>query len=119
MGIQAEQVQGTDGIYILKIDGELDSTNFQELMKEAEKAVEAGACCLLLDMSDLRFMSSAGLAALHSLTLMMQKVQPPQEDRVKLVNPGDNIRKILDMTGFIKLYEIYEDREAALAACSM
>ncbi len=60
----------SDSVAVLGLDGELDASNYRELMTTGEELYAAGVRTLVLDMSDLEYMSSSGIVALHSLALV-------------------------------------------------
>jgi anti-anti-sigma factor len=66
-----EQVDGPVPVTIVRLDGELDASNFEALIDEVRGLYDAGTRQLLLDMTDLRFMASSGLVALHSIVRIM------------------------------------------------
>jgi len=141
MEIYQEQVQSPTHsnvqITILKLVGDLDGSNFREVIERAEQVCNAGASNLLIDLSEMRFMSSAGLATLQGVAVLMRKKELPgsndswtsldelkdkasnpgePEKRVKLFNPQPRVMKSLEMVGYDKIFEIFTDRQAALAA---
>ncbi len=141
MEIYQEQVQSPTHsnvqITILKLVGDLDGSNFKQVIEQAEQVCNAGATHLLIDLSEMRFMSSAGLATLHRVAVLMRKRElddtseswtslaelkdragsPGEpEKRVKLLNPQPRVRSTLEMVGYDKIFEIFTDRQTALAA---
>lgn len=135
MIVTLNQIEGDIPVVVMGIQGELDASGFRDVMHNAERALDEGVRYLLVDMKDLTFMSSSGLAALHSLTLMMQNVRPQEPDsgsgaspvktsearrakqkRVILLNPQPPVMKVLESTGFSEMYEIFDDQDAALAS---
>lgn len=133
MNISVSQAQGSVPVTILKLDGQLDGQNFQELISKAQELHSAGQRDFLLDLSDLNYISSAGLVALHSLALLTRGEEIPDVERgwsayrsmgrsgeagvqkhVKLLNPRTEIMSVLDMVGFSTIFEIYTDREEAV-----
>jgi anti-anti-sigma factor len=133
MNISVSQAQGSVPVTILKLDGQLDGQNFQELISKAQELHSAGQRDFLLDLSDLTYISSAGLVALHSLALLTRGEELPDVERgwtayrsmgrsgeagvqkhVKLLNPRSEIMSVLDMVGFSTVFEIYTDREEAV-----
>jgi len=138
MIVSLNQIEGDILVAVLGIQGELDASGFRDVMHHAELALNEGARYLLVDMTELTFMSSSGLAALHSLTLMMQNVQPQEpsdrseaapektsnargakQKRVILLNPQPPVMKVLESTGFSEMYEIFDDQDAALASIGL
>ena len=135
MNISVSQAQGKVPVAILKLDGQLDGQNFQELISKGQELYSAGTRDFLLDLSDLTYISSAGLVALHSLALLTRGEQLPDmeggwsayrsmgrsgeagvQKHVKLLNPRSEVLGVLDMVGFSNVFEIYTDREEAVNA---
>jgi len=111
--------------------------NGKKLVAEAQKLYDAGTRNLVLDMSGLTFISSAGLSALHHVALVyrgegqstfkedrsaihaMRKEGDSGfqfQERVKLFNPSEAIQDVLDIVGFKTFFEIFTDLEAAVAS---
>jgi len=133
MNISVSQAQGRVPVTIIKLDGQLDGQNFQELIAKAQELHQAGGRDFLLDLSDLMYISSAGLVALHSVALLARGEEVPDMEggwaayrsmgrstdagvqrHVKLLNPRSEIMSVLDMVGFSSVFQIYTDREEAV-----
>jgi anti-anti-sigma regulatory factor len=137
MDITVDQAQGNVPVTVMKLDGELEAKNYTDVIERGKEVYDSGARDLLLDLSDLSFMSSSGLVALHSLVLLMRGEEPDDpeagwsalhaiaeevesgaqpEAHFKLLSPQPRVDKTLEITGFRKLFEIYTDREEAIAS---
>ena len=135
MYIIAEEVQGEVPVTVLQIHGELDRSNYQLVIDRAREAYDAGARDLLLDLEYVPFMGSSGLAAFHSIALLVRGETPPDpeagwgtlrsmdreqeaglQQHVKLLNPQAKVERVLKMAGFDRFFEIYSDREEAVAS---
>ncbi len=137
MNLSVEQVSANKPVTILKIQGELDGSSYLSLIQEAQTLYTAGTRNLLLDLSEMTFMSSAGLVGLHSVVMIMRGQEPPDmeggwnvihnishdvgsstslEATCKLLQPQPRVEKTLGMTGFADILEIYSDRETAVAS---
>lgn len=133
MNISVSQASGRVPVTVIKLDGQLDGQNFQELITKAQELHSEGARDFILDLSDLTYISSAGLVALHSVALMARGEELPDleggwsayrsmgrsgeagvQKHVKLLNPRSEIMGVLDMVGFSSVFEIYTDREEAV-----
>ena len=133
MNISVSQAQGNVPVTLIKLDGQLDGQNFQELISKAQELYSTGARDFLLDLSDLTYVSSAGLVALHSVALMARGEQLPDmeggwaayrsmgrsseagvQKHVKLLNPRSEIMGVLDMVGFSSVFQVYTDRDEAV-----
>jgi anti-anti-sigma regulatory factor len=134
MGIISIQKQGHVPVTILQLSGKLDGSNYTELIDHAHKAYLSGVKYLLLDLSGLTYMSSAGLAAIHRTALMFRGIFEGDEngwasyhaidrdrDRrdpqyVKLLSPQQEVARVLDITGFNSLFETYTNLDSAIAS---
>jgi anti-anti-sigma regulatory factor len=135
MSITVEQVQGVVPVTVLSTHGALDRSNYEALIAKAQELHREGTRDLLIDMSDTAFMSSAGMVALHAIALLMQGRKPPDPEagweafrsidrdrssgvqaHVKLLNPQPQVDRALDTTGLKQFFEVFTDREAAIAS---
>lgn len=133
MNISVSQAQGNVPVTVLKLDGQLDGQSYQELISRAQELYSAGARDFLLDLSDLTYISSAGLVALHSVALLARGEEMPDTEggwsafrslgrsaeagmqkHVKLLNPRSEVMSVLDMVGFGNVFEIYTDLDQAV-----
>jgi anti-anti-sigma factor len=127
MEINVSQQKGRVPVSTVHIKGDLDASSYLELVNTAQKLYNAGVRSLLLDLTDLAFISSAGLASLHIVTKMFRGETADLEDgwgtykeidreresglqkNVKLLNPSPEVDKVLDMVGFKQLFEVFSD----------
>lgn len=135
MNLTVEQVQAKVPVTILSLHGDLDASNYQDVIAKVQAIYAAGARYLLLDMSDVPFMGSSGLVALHSLAVLMRGDKPPDPEagwdaihaidrdretglqrHIKLLGPQSQVDRVLDRTGLKPFFEIYADRETALTS---
>lgn len=135
MQINISHEQGN--ISVLQLAGQLDGQTYKSLITAAQDAMNSGAKNLLLDMSELTFLSSAGLVALHVTSLIMRGEALPDlehgwaalksvnksresgmQTHVKLLNPRPEIINVLDMVGFSSFFEIHTDKQKALESFS-
>lgn len=135
MNLTVEQSQGKVPVTILSLHGDLDASNYQELIAKAQEIYNAGGRRLLLDMSGTPFMGSSGLVALHSIAVLMRGEKPADPDsgwnaihaidrdrdtglqkQIKLLGPQPQVDRVLDRTGLKQFFEVHTDREAALAS---
>ena len=132
-----DMANGPVPVTILRLQGELDASNYEQLISRAEALYEEGTRNLLLDLDKVDFVSSSGLIGLHSTALIMrgETLADPeegwaafravsrdmlksknQEVHFKLLKPQPIVRKVLNTSGFSDLMPIYEDEEAAVAS---
>jgi anti-anti-sigma regulatory factor len=135
MDITVHEAQGKVPVTVLRPHGELDASNFRDLIAAAKKAHDGGVRDIILDLSDTPYMSSSGLVALHSIAMMLRGEEPPDpesgwgafrsmgrdrelglQQHFKLLSPQPNVDKVLEMAGFKHYLEVHTDLETALAS---
>jgi len=126
---------GAVPVAIITIHGDLDASNYLELVAKAQNVYQSGVQNILLDLENTTFVSSAGLVALHSIALLLRGEQPldPEagwdsihamdrdlsegmQERIKLLNPQPRVDRTLERTGLKEFFQIFTDRKAALAS---
>jgi anti-sigma B factor antagonist len=85
-----------DGDVTLALSGRLDSVTQSELMQELEKVFETKITSLTLELSELEYLSSAGLRVF----LFARKKVSGMDGKMKLVGANESINEILQITGY-------------------
>ena len=67
-------------VQVMTLRGELDASNYLDVIERVRALYEAGARQLVIDLSNVSFLSSSGLVALHSAALVMRGDEPPSPD---------------------------------------
>jgi anti-anti-sigma regulatory factor len=134
MDIDVLQAQARVPVTILEPHGDLDGSNYRELIAKAQTAVQAGTQYVLIDMSDVPYISSAGLVALHTIANLLRGAAPSDagsgwqalhdlsrdaqaggQDCLKLCSLQSDVQRVLAMAGLAGFYQVYADRAEALA----
>ena len=113
--ITSEQVQASVPVTVFYLRGWLDSQSEEQLLETARLAYDEGARYLLIDMSDLDTLTSAGMRALQKV----YQIFTPKEDHfkvahLKLCNAPPQIYDVLGITGFLQNIPMYESMDTAL-----
>ncbi len=131
MDITVSQEQGRVPVTILHVSGQTDSTSANELEKKAMDVIDAGARHLVLDLSKVPYLSSAGLRVLQEVFNKLREVSTGESDKemyrrindgsftsphLKLLNPTKEVMEVLKMSGFDMLVSIEKDLKTAVAA---
>lgn len=135
MNMTVSQQQGREPIAIIHLDGKLDSNSFQKLINEAKKIFGGGARHLILDMTKLTYISSAGIVSLHSIAKLFRGESLPDakagwntirslekeragdmQQNLKLLNVPPEVRSVLDVVGFAAFFEMHTDLQQAVAS---
>lgn len=103
-----EQRQGN--IPVLLLRGRMDSTTSPDAESQLTRMIGEGAQRIVVDFSDLEYISSAGLRVL----LAAQKKLKQSGGAVLLTALKPEIRKVFDIAGFNRLFSVYPSVEEAL-----
>lgn len=133
MDIAVSKQTGNVDVTVLKLTGELDGQTYQGLIDRARELYGSGARNFLFDMSELTYVSSAGLVAMHTIAMLLKGEAVPNTDdgwasmrsvkktsdgkmqeHMKLLNPRSEIRSVLEMVGFDRAFEIHSNLEDAV-----
>ena len=101
----------TDDISEVVIEGRLDASNAQNIEKQIQQLIGTGQIRLIFNLSDLVYISSAGLRVLIT-TIKLLKVK---QGNLVLFGLKDNIEEILKVSGFTRLFNIQQNKEDAIA----
>jgi anti-anti-sigma regulatory factor len=137
MEITISQEQGRVAVSVIRVTGHLDGQTYQDLIAKAREVVKGGVKNILLDLSDLTYISSAGLVSLHTIALMTRGEEPPDPEQgwstlksmdrtrdgglqknFKLLNPRPEITNVLEMVGFSEFFEVFTDKQKAVDSFS-
>ncbi len=110
MDIEFETV---DGITVATLFGELDSRT-APLVQDKLLDLPSPQARVLLEMSGVNYISSAGLRAL----LMLYRRMASSDGRVALVGLTESIRDVMTVTGFLDFFAAYDTLAEGLAALS-
>jgi anti-anti-sigma factor len=125
LNITASQMQGEMSVTILHLSGHLHGNTEQQLIDRARQAYEDGSTHILLDLSGVEVLTSAGLRAIHNifnlltpqadLAIIRQHGEEPYKSPYfKLVCPNPDVYYILNIAGFLQNILIFNNMEEAV-----
>jgi anti-sigma B factor antagonist len=94
-----------------QLDKRLDSFNYQQAQADILPILERGSN-VVLDMTACKYISSAGLRVL----LYSKKVAASKGLKLYLVGINDEVKDIMDVTGFNSFFDIFNTMEECLSA---
>ena len=131
MEIQVSQVNGRVPVAVLKIIGELNAGTSGQLDAEARQVYESGTRNLLLDLNDVPYISSYGIRTLSEIFNLLRAGSPDENDaaldkglrdgsfksgHLKLLNPTQQVRRVLNLAGVDMFLKSYDELDAAIAS---
>ncbi|MFC2037437.1 STAS domain-containing protein [Chloroflexota bacterium] len=129
MEIVTAHKEGRVPVTVFHIKGEISAETSERLQQQAQDAFEDGTRDLLLDLSKVTFLSSAGLRAIHYIFMLLRTDSSEEgtesvrkgisegtyrSPHLKLLNPNRNVLQVLKMAGFDMFLEIHSKMKAAI-----
>lgn len=106
-------VKKINNVTIIELNGELDSNAAQQVQTQILSLATKNSR-ILLDMTDVNYMSSAGLR----LLLLLYRQIREQVGNIAIVGLNDDVKDVMAITGFIDFFAIFDTRNAGMQALS-
>lgn len=129
MDVVITHEQGDVPVSVFHIDGDVDSSNYEELERASLEEIDAGARYVLYDLSQMPFMSSAGFRSLLKVLKQLNKLSSPKQAAesnghnggkksayLKLLQPNKLVFSTMELAGLDAILEIFEDQVTAVAS---
>jgi anti-sigma B factor antagonist len=100
-----------DGASVIHLEGTIDGSSAPTAQSGIVPLIEPG-CRLVLDLSGVDFMSSAGLR----LMLLVFRQVSAAGGKVAMIGLSEEIRDTMSLTGFLDFFTTAESEDAALLA---
>jgi anti-sigma B factor antagonist len=106
------QVSRQENVTLVELAGRVDSSNANLLGEALGHEIENGHTNLVLDLSSVDYMSSAGLRELVSAYKKVKRVAGD----LRLVQPSYRVQEILEMSGLDTIFQIFPSRIDAVGS---
>lgn len=133
MEIKVSTESGRVPVTVLHVDGNIDSSTYEQFQSTAQKLIEEGARYILIDLSHAPFVSSAGLRAFHVLFNELRSRHPEanlsdaqmkrgisagtyKSPHLKLLNLSPETKSAFETSGFDMYIDTFTDRNTAIAS---
>jgi anti-anti-sigma factor len=125
LAITSSEIQGDTSAIVLHLSGHLHGETEAELLDRVRQAQVQGFKHLLLDLSGVDVLTSAGLRAIHNIfnlftprrdaeVIQQHGDEPYKSPYFKLVCPNPDVYYVLNIAGFLQNILIYNNLEDAL-----
>ncbi len=131
MQLKVSTENGRVPVTVVHVEGNIDSASYEAFLSGVEESIKGGARHVLIDLSHVPFVSSAGLRALNILLNRLRALTPDVSDEemrkginegtyksphLKLLSPSKATATTLDSSGFSMFIDVFHDLPSALAA---
>jgi anti-anti-sigma factor len=129
--IKIARVRGRQPVTVLHVQERINLGNADQLEQAARQAYQQGSRNLLIDLTNVPSITSAGLRAILVIYKLLGSERsnhagsgtssgsPDRQAKsayLKLLNASPEVRKVLRMAGFEDYLEIYNDQDKAIAS---
>ena len=104
-------VKPVNGVHVVALRGRMDATTTAEVEATVLPLMEP-ECRVVLDMTALKYLSSAGLRTL----LIVYRGGQDAGGQMALAGVSENLKDTMEMTGFLPHFEVYDTLDEALVA---
>lgn len=105
------EMQGSDNISLLRLKGKLDFTTATEFEQKFNIMVSEGGRKFIFDMSEVDYMSSAGL---RLLLIAIKKTK----GNIILNGVRDSVKQVIEIAGFKSMFKFSKDIDEAASLLS-
>jgi anti-anti-sigma factor len=132
MDITVSHEQGRVPVSVLHVADDIDSSNYEKLDQVAEQEIQAGAKYILVDLTEVGFISSAGFRSFTKIFKKLRSLAANDNDDempkgtlnsgvskspyLKLYNPCKLVTETMKIAGFDLLLEVHDNLQAAIAS---
>lgn len=99
-------------VLIVRVTGSIDGLSAPELMAAIDAQIAAGQQRIVADFGGVDYTSSAGLRVL----LGSVKAVRAKGGDFRMAAVRDDVRKVLDLSGFLNIIKVFADVDAAVAS---
>src|ERR1044071_7511319 len=120
-------------VTVIHVDGNIDAATYQAFQSKADELIDGGAHFILVDLSHVPFVSSAGMRALQHIYDRLRKLYPDSDlsdeevkegiragtyksPFLKLLSPSKEAAHTFEISGFNMFVEIFNDKDKAIAS---
>lgn len=133
MQISFSKQQGSVPVTVMQLMGDIDASTYTDVINKAQEAYDDGARDLLIDLSKVPYVSSAGLMSLHTVVKIFSgqsvhskgggrpsfKAINQEQDgsvraHVKLLDPQPAVEQVLEMVGLKHFFDVHKDLDTAV-----
>lgn len=104
--------ENLNDVLILKLNGRLDITTTQQLEVAINSALEKEQKKILVDCTNLEYISSAGLRTLLAAAKNSKKI----DGIISLCCLNKNVKQIFEISGFTAIFDIFDSIENAITS---
>jgi anti-anti-sigma factor len=100
-----------DHLMVVAVKGRMDAVTAPKFEENLQECIAKGEKSFLMDLSELQYISSAGLRSL----LVLAKKLKPQGGEILFTGLQGPVDEVFKISGFYSIFKIFDSPEAALS----
>lgn len=108
--ISVSGVAAQGKVTLVEVSGRIDSMNANELGEALSDAIAENNVHLVLDLSQVEYMSSAGL---REMVAAFKSARRAAGD-LRIAQPSERVREVLEMAGLDAIFQIFPTQAQAV-----
>lgn len=101
-------------VALLEVDGRVDSTTADKLGEALNAVIDDGKSRIVLDLTNVEYMSSAGLREIVAALKKVQNLAGTGD--LRLASPSDRVREVLELAGLDEIFKIFDTQLDAVGS---
>lgn len=101
--------ESDNGVWVVAVSGELDLNTAPQLEQSLAEPLEADGSALVVDLAECEFIDSTGIA-------LIVRAWKQLDDDFALCCVGDQVQRLLDITGLDASIPTHDSRDEAIGA---
>jgi anti-anti-sigma factor len=111
--VQISQAQGRVPVTVFRLQDRINLGNFAELEETAKEEHTNGMRDMVMDLSQTVSLTSIGIRA---IVVIHKMLSADGKKHLKIANPAQYIREMLDISGVTQYIEIFDTVDEAVAS---
>ena len=104
-------VEEKGDIIVMRVKGRLDAASSPQLEQTINSIIDGGHFKLVLNFSDVEYLSSAGMRLMLAISKKLQNL----EGKVVACSLSDDVMEVIKMAGFNQVIEFYPNEQESLS----
>lgn len=97
-------------IWVFHPVGSIDTTTSSDLEGTLMEGIAQGMRWIILDLTDVRYVSSAGIRVFITTVKSLKK----ENGEIRFSTPNKNVLDVLQLSGLLKMLKVYPDNSTAI-----
>lgn len=115
MNFSIETYNLDSGVPVIKLEGEVDVYTAPQLKQQMIALLEAGTKQIIIDLTRVEYFDSTALGVLIGGLKRMRE----RDGNLSLICPNPRIRRVFEITGLDKIFDIYNSVDEAKSGMEM